>query len=579
MEAQMKASWHDRATSLARGLALAMILAAAPAAAAVAPAHAFGGALPAGHDLLRPGNLLVSASVYEDDPTLVAGSTQLPPGCTTACVTARAGGGYPEVFNNALVDETFGVTSKIFLDQLTRWGAPMGSLQVPNSAEPGVRSADDQMVTSFSSKSELSLNLSTRGSYATFMGYLAPVDALDVSNANTPGVVDPTNPDPGAAYRVVGQVDSRGRFHFTETNAFSGDNGRAAILNEQAGANLIYAAGNAGNGSQPIPAGIIAGTGAQLLHPSLEPESLQGPGFPTPLGSFNITQLGDKPDKASKDTNFRGVTIFDNVVYYTKGSGGNGVDTVYFVDTTGTACPNGVGLPVPGAALPSSPLAYTEEGLQEESLMPTNMCILEGFPTALKSKTSRPFGLWFANSHTLYVADEGNGKNAYSTATRQYTEAAAQADAGLQKWVFDSTAGEWKLAYVLQSGLELGQPYTVPRYPRGNNSATELPWSPATDGLRDITGTLGADGKATIWGITSTVSGSGDQGADPNKLVAIADPVGASSPGAWERFYTLRTARSREVLRGVSSTPGTSTEGACGPFAHDASHCHGHGRP
>jgi len=35
--------------------------------------------------------------------------------------------------------------------------------------------------------------------------------------------------------------------------------------------------------------------------------------------------------------------------YYTKGSGGNGVNTVYFVDTTGHACPSGTGLPVAGA--------------------------------------------------------------------------------------------------------------------------------------------------------------------------------------------------------------------------------------
>ena len=58
------------------------------------------------------------------------------------------------------------------------------------------------------------------------------------------------------------------------------------------------------------------------------------------MGSFNITQLGLKPDKLGKDDNFRGLTVFDNVVYYTKGSGGNGVNTVYFVDTSGDAMPN-----------------------------------------------------------------------------------------------------------------------------------------------------------------------------------------------------------------------------------------------
>ena len=39
---------------------------------------------------------------------------------------------------------------------------------------------------------------------------------------------------------------------------------------------------------------------------------------PTPLGSFSITQLGDAADKIGKDTNFRGLTVYGNVVYFTK---------------------------------------------------------------------------------------------------------------------------------------------------------------------------------------------------------------------------------------------------------------------
>jgi hypothetical protein len=40
----------------------------------------------------------------------------------------------------------------------------------------------------------------------------------------------------------------------------------------------------------------------------------------------------------------------------------------------------------------------------------------------------------------------------------------------------------------------------------------------------------------TIWAITSTVSGSGDQGADPSKLVQITDPRGVSfTPGTRDR--------------------------------------------
>jgi len=63
------------------------------------------------------------------------------------------------------------------------------------------------------------------------------------------------------------------------------------------------------------------------------------------------------------------------------------------------------------------------------------------------------------------------------------------------------------------------------------------------------------DGTATIWAVTSTVSGSGDQGADPNKLVAITDPLNATGPAAGESFRTVSAARFAEVLRGVSFTP------------------------
>jgi hypothetical protein len=110
-----------------------------------------------------------------------------------------------------------------------------------------------------------------------------------------------------------------------------------AHLNDSGGSDVYYTAGNAGNGANPQPNGIIIGAGAQLVTPQDKPLQQQKAGQPTPVGSFNITQLGDAPDKVGKDTNFRGLTVDNNVVYFTKGSGGNGVNTVYFIDTTGTA--------------------------------------------------------------------------------------------------------------------------------------------------------------------------------------------------------------------------------------------------
>ena len=519
---------------------------------------------------LRPGNLLVSGSVYRG-ADIQPGVTQLPPGCTTAnCVTANSDGAYPYVFNNDVVDGSFGVTSPIFLDQLTTSGQLVSRIKVPTR----------DLVTSFSSKSELALNVSTSGRTVTFMGYVAPPRALDVSNSNTPGVIDSTNPVPGTYYRAVGQLNNWGGLSFTKTNAYSGNNGRAAILNDEPGADSYYTAGNAGNGSNPQPGGVVVGAGAQIFSPSLEPEWAQSPGAPTPVGSFSVTQLGEKADKIGKDDNFRGLTIYNNVVYYTKGSGSNGVNTVYFIDTTGKACPiGGVGVPVPGAALPTTSIPYDPATVATTGLT-SNMCILKGFNTILAktSTDSFPFGIWFANPDTLYVADEGSGDNTYSATSGTYTVAAAQTKAGLQKWVFDSSAGEWKLAYTLQSGLDLGQPYTVPGYPTGNNAATGLPWAPATDGLRNITGRVNRDGTVTLWAVTSTVSGGGDEGADPNELVAITDNPSATAAAAGESFHTVVAPRYGRVVRGVSLTPasGRDDHGHDGWFKtgrrHDAEH-------
>ena len=236
------------------------------------------------------------------------------------------------------------------------------------------------------------------------------------------------------------------------------------------------------------------------------------------------------------------------------------------MDSTGTVCTdsNGVGLPAAGAKLPTSPLALASTNpatIQANGLQPDNMCILKGFPTTLaKASTgvSYPFGMWFASPTVLYVADEGTGST--GTATDFYSPAtpAQNPTAGLQKWIFNGT--EWQLAYTLTNGLELGVPYTVAGYPTGLNNGpggTGFPWAPATDGLRNITGIVTFDGTATIYAITSTISGSGDQGADPNKLVAITDKLSATTLPSSESFLTVHSAASGEVLRGVAFAPGT----------------------
>jgi hypothetical protein len=127
-----------------------------------------------------PDTLVLSRSVYTGNASTVTIGETLPPGClagnaaipllaggtasvAVSCGAATAGGSYPDVFENDAADGSFGVTSPIFLDNITTDGHRLGTLTIPS----------DQIVTSFSSKSELALNLSLDGKSITFVGSTA----------------------------------------------------------------------------------------------------------------------------------------------------------------------------------------------------------------------------------------------------------------------------------------------------------------------------------------------------------------------------------------------------------------------
>jgi hypothetical protein len=505
-----------------------------------------------------PDTLVLSRSVYSGDVSTVSVGQTLPPGCvagivtlsliaggtttvtipggsSSGCNTAIADGSYPAVFNNDTADGSFGVTSPIFLDNITTDGQRLGTLAIPS----------DQIVTSFSSKSELALNRSLDGKSITFVGYrggpgfLTGPNQLDVSNSNTTGVVDPSNPVVSQYFRSVAEVDANGNIQITEGNAYSGNNGRAAIKANW----TYYLVGNDNNGGlsksqltkTQVGVNLITSTGAELLMPGQTPPL---PPDINKIGDFEVTQVGyTTADKAGKDNNFRGLTIFNNTMYVTKGSGSNGINTVYQVGNSGVL-PTGTTAEL--AALP--------------------ITILPGFPTSLASGVDQngnpapiafPFGIWFANADTLYVCDEGDGTLVTPAVNGNVADAATQATAGLQKWSLAN--GTWHLDYILQNGLNIGIPYGVPNYPTSLN--------PATDGCRNITGKVHRDGTVDIYAVTSTVSLSGDQGADPNKLVKVTDILKATTlPEAGGffgigHFITIRSAQAGEVLRGVTFAP------------------------
>jgi hypothetical protein len=508
-------------------------------------------------DLITPGQALPlgctggATGATVNVPLIAGGTTPV----MVPCGYASDNGEFPNlndshnVWNNANTDGSFGITSPIFLDNLTTTGTLLGTLAVPSNL----------IVTSFSSKSELALNLSVDGNSLTFMGYqggqgcgpngalLSPTapNLIDVSASNTPGVCDPTNPvissDPSnptvptAYYRAVAEVDADGNITVTSGNAYSGDNGRAA---KKGGNGLYYMAGNDNSGnlskkqlSTTVPGvELVNATGAELLTP-LQPA-------PVPPNIGMIGRLLFSGDKPGKDDNFRGLTIFDDTLYVSKGSGSNGVNSVYQVGTAGVL-PTGT-----AAQLETVPLTF-----------------LSGFPTS--GVNTFPFGMWFANATTLYVCDEGDGVlvpgqviNGQTNVADAYT----LANAGVQKWILQN--GTWVLAYVLQNGLNIGVPYSVPNYPAALN--------PATGGCRNMTGQAGPAGTVTIWAITSTISTNGDQGADPNQLVRVKDLLSATTPPATHGspngngrdglglFTTIEAAAAGEVLRGVALAPGSN---------------------
>ncbi len=476
--------------------------------------------------IVAPGHLVISSSTYTGTAATVTVGQALP---ISPSVAATANGAYPTVFNNDLVDANFGITSPITLTGYATYdfagdivpGRVLGTLDV--TAITGI-------ATSFSSKSELSLHVSTDNSAITLMGYRAAINQLDISDTNTPGNIDPTNTDVApATYRDVVEVNTFGYLSATDTNAYSGNNGRGAILSVNTngtGQNEYLMVGNGGNGASPPPVDIVNDTGAQLIgaqaaSPTTTVVGVQQ-GTPGAASGFQFgfsvanPPLSAAADKSGKDDNFRGITVFNQTEYVTKGSGSNGVDTVYQVS------PAGGGLPTKANASTAT------------------ISILPGFPTTLAktaataplTKQFYPFGLYFANSTTLYVADEGPQALASSP------------NGGLQKWIFNGTS--WTLAYTLQAGLNLGTQYAVAGYPTQYN--------PATTGLRNISGYTEGN-TVTIFAVTSTYSNLGDPGADPNQVVEIVDNLSATTLPAGEAFTPVAGPTYGTVYRGVAYIP------------------------
>jgi hypothetical protein len=516
-----------------------------------------------------PSNLIVTSSYYTGTISpIIANVTKLPGKTAGAPSIAVNNNSFPGIFYNTTPDPSFGVTSPIILSTVNPVnGATIKEYNLTDIAAKQLPAK--HIVTSFASKSELAINLSTDGKSAlTLVAYNSTPGLLDISNSNTFSPIDVTNPTYAlslstpivnfspSTYRTVVQLNKDGSLEFTDTNAYSGNNGRAAILDNQT--NTYFLVGNAGNSGTNTPNTMLSNlsdnTGVQKIAAgSATPTTTVIGATQGTSGSstgyqngYSVTLDGNAADKTGKDNNFRGATVYNNTLYVSKGSGSNGSNTVYQVgkgndlDTLN------------GGTGSSSPIT-----------------ILPGFPNTsakLVTPTHYPFGIWFASPTVMYVADEGAGGTLAGNTTATISNvAASSANAGLEKWVLESD-GKWHNVYTLQKGLNLGVQYTVTGIARDGSTNTGS-YTAATDGLRNLAGKINTDGTATLYATTSTISDAGDQGADPNKLVTITDTISATTLPSNATFKTLQTATYGQVLRGVAILPPTSVETFTLPIA------------
>jgi hypothetical protein len=578
--------------------------------------------------------------------------------------------GFPEIFNdpsgcstgNSICDIA-GIEGSIYIDQFN--GEPgtatVGqSLSLPStgtavttypSPEPG-----SYITTSFSSKSEGSLNLSSDGTSLTYMGYQANDQLSDVSNnyslnpvyqlfPNTytqdPSIGTPvtitaatytsssgnttitlsspvtlgagsyftiagmtqtgyngfyattaavTNSstlsfslktkltltncnssatcggtalyDPPYAFydREVALINSTGLVSLTPIdNANSGDNPRGALTLDE---REFYTFGNSDST-------LASGVTLQPDTPITVPTSQNNPGltigvrcgipeqnFSYLLGTYFA---GDRTDESAKkhvkDNNWRGGAIATDAnghqqLYVSKGSGGNGDDGVFMVQDPNTGV-----LPVCSMAEPDNNTATITPLFSAQATVPGG--------ASYQTSPYLPFGFWFANPTTLYVADEGNPPT-YVGGTNPFIDAdagtftlpqlangsyAADPYAGLEKWVY--SGGSWTLAYTIQAGLNMYQPQSVSGY----LDTASQPITSYTYGIRNMAGVNNNDGTVTIYAITSQFSSVSGGESDPDSLVGITDSLAATTLPANEQFVTLQTSSPGEVFRGVAYVP------------------------
>ena len=178
------------------------------------------------------------------------------------------------------------------------------------------------------------------------------------------------------------------------------------------------------------------------------------------------------------------MTEYGGALYFTKGSGSNGIDTVYTV-----------------SSLPTVANAAVDDDQH-------------------RARLSDRFGQGDRRRlHAVRRVLRQPHDDVRHRRRQRATRLDVASHAGLEKWSL--VDGVWQLDYVLTEGL-IG-------VVDSNLNGPDGPYPDVTTvGLRNLTGVVHGN-RVTLWATTSTSSASGDNGADPNKVVEITDDIGATT--------------------------------------------------
>jgi hypothetical protein len=444
-------------------------------------------------------------------------------GSASTCAVANGTGTAPAAGQNSTLggygDNQAG---PLTLFQFTTSGTYVNSLVLPQTTVAGGNYA---VSGEYGSSSEGTLQLSGNGQYLTIAGYGVNAAAFNANPLNYGGtgskdmaLGQSTDAD---VPRTIALIDANGNVNSTTalTNVFNTNNPRSVYT---VNGTSFYISGQ-GQSSNSTASGSKDASGGVF--------------YVATVGSTTATTITgtDAGSGHSQDTNE--VQIYNNTLYVSADAT-SGSPSRSFVGTLGTA-----GTPpisCGGGSSGCPPTQLPGFGLSTGSNPGTGQLTLSAGQTNTINASGdqinlSPENYWFANSTTLYVADDGAPKQTSGTSNL--------GDGGLQKWSLVS--GSWVLDYTLSTGLDLVE------NPTADASDTD-----GSTGLYGLTGELIDGGtEVELFATNSTIAD-----LDQTYLYGIVDVLADTTNPGTEDFTVIATAPADSNFKGVSFAPTATPE-------------------